>query len=38
MKSIFIQIASYRDAELVPTIKDLISKSSGQNSLFFGIC
>lgn len=38
MKSIFIQIASYRDTELVPTIKDLISKSSGQNSLFFGIC
>lgn len=38
MKSIFIQIASYRDSELLPTIRDLIAKSSGDNSLFFGIC
>jgi len=37
-KSIFIQIASYRDTELLPTINDLLSKSSGQYPLFFGIC
>lgn len=37
MKSIFVQIASYRDSELVPTIRDCINKSSGENRLTFGI-
>lgn len=37
MKSIFIQIASYRDSELLPTIRDCVGKSSGENRLTFGI-
>ena len=37
MNSIFIQIASYRDSELLPTLNDLVSKSSGKNQLSFGI-
>jgi len=36
--SIFIQIASYRDPELVPTIKDCILKAKYPNLLSFGIC
>jgi hypothetical protein len=38
MDTIFIQIASYRDPELLPTIKDCISKSKYPNNLRFGIC
>ena len=34
---IFISIASYRDPELVPTIKDCISKSNQPNNLVFAI-
>lgn len=37
MKSIFIQLASYHDAELLPTVQDLILKSSGDVFLHFGI-
>ena len=37
MKSVFIQLASYHDAELLPTIQDLISKSSGKVFLHFGV-
>jgi hypothetical protein len=37
MSEIFIQIASYRDSELVPTIRDCINKSSGENRLTFGV-
>lgn len=37
MKSIFIQIASYRDLDLPNTVKDAISQSSGKYSLHFGI-
>lgn len=37
MKSIFVQIASYRDKELLPTLRDIVSKSSGNNQLNFGI-
>ena len=33
MKSIFVQIASYRDPELVPTIKNLIEKSHNPENL-----
>jgi glycosyltransferase involved in cell wall biosynthesis len=34
---IFIQIASYRDPQLVPTIEDAISKSKHPKNLVFGI-
>lgn len=37
MSSIFIQIASYRDQELLPTIRDCIKKSSSNHQLSFGI-
>lgn len=36
--TIFIQIASYRDPELIPTITDLISKAKTPELLSFGIC
>ena len=36
--TIFVQIASYRDPELIPTIKDLINKASRPDLLSFGIC
>lgn len=36
--SIFVQIASYRDPQLIPTIEDALAKASGQYSLIFGIC
>lgn len=36
--TIFIQIASYRDPELIPTIKDCISKAKYPERLSFGIC
>jgi hypothetical protein len=36
--TIFIQIASYRDPELRPTIKDCIEKAKFPNNLRFGIC
>ena len=35
---IFVQIASYRDPELLPTIKELISKAKYPKRLTFGIC
>ena len=35
---IFIQIASYRDPELEPTIRDCIEQASDPNRLVFGIC
>jgi hypothetical protein len=38
VKRIFIQIASYRDPELVPTIKDCIDKATEPERLVFGIC
>jgi hypothetical protein len=37
MNKIFVQIASYRDSELLPTLRDICSKSSGENELSFGI-
>lgn len=36
--TIFIQIASYRDPELLPTIRDCINKAKYPNNLTFGIC
>jgi glycosyltransferase involved in cell wall biosynthesis len=38
MNRIFIQIASYRDPELVPTIRHCISKAKYPERLTFGIC
>ena len=38
MKTIFVQIASYRDPELVPTIKDCIAKAKHPENLTFGVC
>jgi hypothetical protein len=35
---IFIQIAAYRDPELVPTIKDCLDKAKYPDRLRFGIC
>ena len=35
---IFIQIASYRDPELIPTIRDCLGQASDPNRLVFGIC
>jgi len=38
LPKIFVQIASYRDPELVPTIRDCISKAKYPDRLTFGIC
>ena len=35
---IFVQIASYRDPELVPTIVDMVAKAKNKDNLTFGIC
>lgn len=35
---IFVQIASYRDPELIPTIEDMIKKAKNPQNLTFGIC
>lgn len=35
---IFVQIASYRDPELIPTIDDMITKAKNPKNLIFGIC
>ncbi|NYF79318.1 GlcNAc-transferase family protein [Granulicella arctica] len=35
---IFISIASYRDAQLVPTIRDCLAKAKSPDRLRFGIC
>jgi hypothetical protein len=35
---IFVQIASYRDPELIPTIQDMINKAKNPQNLTFGIC
>jgi Glycosyltransferase (GlcNAc) len=38
MNKIFIQIASYRDPELLPTINSCIDNSDNPDNLVFGIC
>ena len=35
---IFIQIAAYRDNELLPTIKNMLDKADNPENLRFGIC
>ena len=37
-KKIFIRIASYRDPELIPTLRDCIEKSDNPDNLVFSIC
>jgi len=37
-ETIFVQIASYRDPELIPTILDCIAKASNSDRIHFGIC
>ena len=37
MSSIFIQIPSYHDYEIGRTIRDAIKKSSGNNTINFGL-
>jgi len=36
--SIFVQLASYRDPQLIPTIEDLLSKARKPEMFTFGIC
>ena len=36
--TIFVQIASYRDPQLVPTLKDMIANAKYPENLRFGIC
>ena len=38
MDKIFVQIASYRDPQLVPTIEDMLAKASHPENLTFGLC
>jgi hypothetical protein len=38
MPTIFVQIASYRDADLVPSLRDSIPKAAHPEILRFGIC
>ena len=35
---IFVQIASYRDPELLPTIRDCINNAKHPENLTFGVC
>lgn len=37
-ETIFIQIASYRDPQLLPTLKDCLEKAKYPHNLHFGIC
>jgi hypothetical protein len=37
-EKIFVQIASYRDPELLPTIRDCIQKAKNPENLTFGVC
>jgi hypothetical protein len=38
METIFVQIASYRDSELIPTVLDCISKAKHPQRIYLGIC
>jgi hypothetical protein len=38
MDKIFVQIASYRDNQLIPTIEDMLAKAKYPKRLVFGIC
>lgn len=36
--SIFVQMTSYKNFDVVPTIKDCIEKCSNKDNLYFGLC
>jgi len=38
MKDIFVQIASYRDPQLIPTLKDMVEKAKNPEALKITIC
>ena len=38
MPKIFVQIASYRDPQLVPTIENMLAQAKKPKNLVFGIC
>ncbi len=38
MDKIFVQLASYRDPELLPTISDMLEKADNPEQFVFGIC
>jgi len=38
VSKIFVQIASYRDSQLIPTIEDCLAKADKPENLIFGIC
>jgi hypothetical protein len=38
MDKIFVQLASYRDPELLPTITDMLNKADNPDQFTFGIC
>jgi hypothetical protein len=35
---VFVQLASYRDPQLIPTIQDALEKADHPERLIFGIC
>lgn len=37
-KRIFVQFASYRDPQLVPTMRNMLEKADDPDNLYFGIC
>lgn len=37
-EKIFVQLASYRDHQLVPTMRDMLDKADKPQNLIFGIC
>lgn len=37
-QKIFVQLASYRDPQLVPTMRDMLEKADNPQNLYFGIC
>lgn len=37
-KRVFVQLASYRDPQLVPTMRDALAKADNPQNLYFGIC
>lgn len=38
MDSIFVQIPAYKDAEIIPTVRDLFRKARHARDIYVGIC
>ena len=38
MNKIFVNIAAYRDPELIPTVRDMIEKAKDKNRISIGVC